>query len=67
MHIDEKSRHNRSDDNIVPMINIVFLLLIFFLLAGTLSPRPPFELESVTTTLRPQADAPVNGLYVSAR
>lgn len=28
---------------IVPMINIVFLLLIFFLMTATLVPRDPFE------------------------
>lgn len=53
-------------ESVVPMINVVFLLLIFFLLAGTLSPRPPFALEPVRTTLRPPANAPADGLYVSA-
>jgi biopolymer transport protein ExbD len=30
---------------IVPMVNLVFLLLIFFLLTATASPAPPFDLR----------------------
>ncbi len=29
------------DDSLLPMINVVFLLLIFFLVAGQLAPTPP--------------------------
>jgi biopolymer transport protein ExbD len=32
-------------ENIVPMINIVFLLLIFFMLSATIAPPDPFGLE----------------------
>lgn len=36
-------KHNRSmDDNILPLINVVFLLLIFFVLAGTIAQTAPF-------------------------
>lgn len=40
-------RRDRREDNVVPMINIVFLLLLFFMVAGRLAPdsgaevRPP--------------------------
>ncbi|GMG85655.1 hypothetical protein LNKW23_48800 [Paralimibaculum aggregatum] len=37
-------RHRRTRDGAVPMINIVFLLLIFFLLTATLSTSAPFPL-----------------------
>jgi len=62
---EERSKLN-GEENIIPMINVVFLLLIFFLLAGTLTQRPPFELDPVSTTLTPLGNAPENGLYVSA-
>ncbi|MGD9867220.1 MAG: ExbD/TolR family protein [Hyphomicrobiales bacterium] len=65
MKIREKQSRPPGDENIVPMINIVFLLLIFFLLAGTLTPRPPFEMEPVITTLKPPSDPPTDGLYVA--
>lgn len=55
-----------GEENIVPMINVVFLLLIFFLLAGTINPSPPFELDPVSTKLQPPGRAPEDGLYVSA-
>lgn len=34
-----------DDDRILPLINIVFLLLIFFMVAGSLSAADPFRIE----------------------
>ena len=39
------NRHRRSAENVVPLINIVFLLLIFFMLAGSLRSVEPFVVE----------------------
>lgn len=52
-------------DPILPMINVVFLLLIFFLMSARIAPAPPFELVS------PQAEPgdmalPETVLWVSA-
>ncbi len=54
-----------QDRAIVPMINVVFLLLIFFLMSATLAPPDPFEV------MPPTADGsrtdPLPGtLYISA-
>ncbi len=38
------SRKKESDDRLIPLINVVFLMLIFFLLAGTIRPPEPFEI-----------------------
>ena len=40
----------RRDGNVLPLINIVFLMLIFFLLAGTVAPTADFDLTSRPTT-----------------
>lgn len=37
-------RRRRAGDTFVPMINIVFLLLIFFLLSATIAPPDPFDM-----------------------
>ncbi|MCG8693196.1 MAG: biopolymer transporter ExbD, partial [Minwuiales bacterium] len=34
-----------DDDRILPLINVVFLLLIFFMLAGRLSAGDPFRVD----------------------
>ncbi len=52
--------------NIVPMINIVFLLLIFFLLTATLAPPDPFEVTSPAATGEAAADAGTATLHVAA-
>ncbi|RNF33675.1 biopolymer transporter ExbD [Paracoccus methylarcula] len=44
MRIDMPPRRPRGE-SIIPMINVVFLLLIFFLLTAQITQSPPFELE----------------------
>lgn len=49
---------------IVPMINVVFLLLVFFLMTAQIAPPEPFEVSLPTG----EQDTPVDGqvtLYVS--
>jgi len=50
----------KGDDAMLPLINIVFLLLIFFMIAGKLGSSDPFEVvppESQTEEM-PRAEAP---------
>lgn len=56
-------RHGR--ENIVPMINVVFLLLIFFLMTAQIAPPEPFEVTPPASS----AEEPVaasDTLYISA-
>lgn len=55
-----------ADDGIVPLINIVFLLLIFFLIVGTIAPTPDIAVTYPETDKSPVSRAPVEALYVSA-
>lgn len=36
--------HRRRAESVVPMINVVFLLLIFFMMSARIAPAPPFDL-----------------------
>ena len=38
-------RRTSEDDRILPLINVVFLLLIFFMVAGRLAASDPFAIE----------------------
>lgn len=50
---------------VVPMINVVFLLLIFFLMTSELAPAPPLEVEPPLAEAQPATgENPV--LYVAA-
>lgn len=44
MDFSEPSRRPRTE-SIVPMINVVFLLLIFFLMTSQIAPPEPFEVS----------------------
>ena len=64
MRIDTPPRKPRGE-SIIPMINVVFLLLIFFLLTAQIAPSTPFEV----TPPESRSDQPANErgvLYVSA-
>ncbi|MGE6315529.1 ExbD/TolR family protein [Shewanella baltica] len=42
MHFPER-RPDQTEERILPLINVVFLLLIFFMVAGSLSVTAPFD------------------------
>ncbi|WP_019627284.1 biopolymer transporter ExbD [Thioalkalivibrio sp. ALJT] len=50
-HFQVAHRPRNDDESILPLINIVFLLLIFFMVAGQLSAIDPFEVEPVESAV----------------
>lgn len=54
------------EGNVVPLINIVFLMLVFFLLAGTIAVRPGFQVTPPAAPSGESAAVPREGIYVSA-
>lgn len=51
---------------IVPMINVVFLLLIFFLMTSQIAPPEPFEITAPTSSAEQEAAAELT-LYIDAK
>lgn len=43
-----RARH--TENNLIPLINVVFLLLIFILLVGTLAPTDPSKIQAPAST-----------------
>ena len=58
-------RHRRAPEPVVPMINVVFLLLVFFLISAQITPPAPFELTLAETAEGDRA-APADTLYMDA-
>lgn len=54
------------DDRIMPLINIVFLLLIFFLVAGIIREPDPFEVTPPQSTAEAPEAAEAFQVYVAA-
>jgi len=44
MHFPDR-RPDQTEERILPLINVVFLLLIFFMIAGSLNVTEPFEVK----------------------
>lgn len=55
----------RRPENIVPMINVVFLLLIFFLMSAQIAPAPPFDITPPDAASDMTAEGG-DSLYVAA-
>ena len=66
MNIPTSRRSARSDIDMVPMINFAFLLLIFFMLAGTLVPSQKMPVDPPRSALATPADPSGNVLIVAA-
>ena len=58
MNILEKKIRKKRLPNLVPLINIVFLLLIFFMLSGTLSKKDLFEVDPPLSYTGSNAESP---------
>ena len=58
MNIFHKKIKKQRSPNLVPLINIVFLLLIFFMLSGTLSKKDFFEVTPPISKTSANAEAP---------
>ena len=66
MKLPVKPRRSRTEDVMLPLINIVFLLMVSFMLVGTLSPPDAFDLDPPrSTTLNPSNAGP-HSLVVAA-
>ncbi|WP_084175116.1 ExbD/TolR family protein [Afifella pfennigii] len=55
---------SRAADELVPLINVVFLMLIFFLLAGTLMPTPAAPLRYIEGAGEAAPAIPADAVYV---
>jgi len=59
-------RSRARQESVVPMINVVFLLLIFFMISSELAPAPPFEVRPPETGQAETATGADDTLYLSA-
>ena len=55
-----------GDDQMLPLINLVFLLLVFFMLVGALTPPEAFELDAPRASRLDPADAGNRSLILAA-
>ena len=62
----EASQLASIDDRIMPLINIVFLLLIFFLVAGAIREVEPVDVDPPRSLVEAESEAAPLTIYVSA-
>ena len=65
MNILNKPIRKTKFPNLVPLINIVFLLLIFFMLSGTLSKKDLFSVDPPESYTGSSAEAPEITILIS--
>lgn len=64
-HLGPTPRRVRGE-SVVPLINIVFLLLIFFLMTATIAPPDPLQVDPPAAAGVDSAPAPAEVLHVGA-
>lgn len=58
MLLSARNKRPNSDDGLIPLINIVFLLLIFFMIAGQMRPPEQQEITPPVSTSQQKVDIP---------
>lgn len=66
MRLPAPPRPRFDEQRLLPLINVVFLLLVFFMLAGALASPSPFPLVPPRTQSAAAAEALPEALFVSA-
>lgn len=66
LHTNRPRRLLDSDSNLIPMINVVFLLLIFFMIAGQISPYQAGEVQLPTARSNKAPQPPLLTLTIRA-
>jgi biopolymer transport protein ExbD len=66
MDFREHSQRKPREENVIPMINVVFLLLIFFLMTAQIAPPDPFEVTPPTASSEAPDDSALT-LYINAK
>ncbi len=59
-------RRRGSGDSILPLINIVFLLMVFFMLVGSLAPSEALDIQPARSRQLSLADAGDQSLLIAA-
>ena len=65
MKIFIKNKSDNKKPNLVPLINIVFLLLIFFMLSGSLSKKDLFKVNPPESSTSADAESPEITILIS--
>ena len=65
MNILNKNKKLNKKPNLVPLINIVFLLLIFFMLSGTIAKKDFFHVEPPSSYTGADAESPELTILIS--
>lgn len=66
MKLPAHPRRSRTDEAMLPLINIVFLLMVSFMVVGALSPPDAFDLDPPRSETLPPSDAGAHSLIVAA-
>ena len=65
MKFTKKNIKPKNDDNLLPLVNIIFLLLIFFMIAGVVQKQKElYEVELGTAVIENYIDADDNTIFI---
>tara|TARA_B000000475_G_scaffold73716_1_gene59298 strand:- start:127 stop:519 length:393 start_codon:yes stop_codon:yes gene_type:complete len=67
MKIKNKKDFTQTDDNLLPLVNIIFLLLIFFMLAGVIAKQKEmYDVNLATAVIDKYSETENNILFIKS-
>ena len=67
MKIKNKIDFTQTDDNLLPLVNIIFLLLIFFMLAGVIAKQKEmYDVDLATAVIDKYSETKDNILFIKS-
>ena len=67
MKIKNKIDFTQTDDNLLPLVNIIFLLLIFFMLAGVIAKQKEmYDVDLATAVIDKYSETENNILFIKS-
>ena len=67
MKIKNKIDFTQTDDNLLPLVNIIFLLLIFFMLAGVIAKQKEmYDVDLATAVIDKYSETEDNILFIKS-
>ena len=67
MKIKNKINITHNDDNLLPLVNIIFLLLIFFMIAGVIAKQKEmYDVDLATAVIDKYSEAEDNILFIKS-
>jgi biopolymer transport protein ExbD len=68
MRLQQQKKFITKDDNLLPLVNIIFLLLIFFMIAGVIQKQKElYDVQLASATIDEYVEKEMHTLFIDSK